>query len=136
MTGSEGICNRIRTREPSGLFDFDSTYDDLGPGAQIACSDFNHGNPGLVGGAVLANEFLRLPYQLLSLAPPYVPSSLGSGGISSGCGMRTSGPNLSCLPPHQECPILESRVQVDPRLKDYWGIPVARLSGGEASSFH
>jgi len=31
--------------------------------------------------------------------------------------------------PVQEMPVFESRVQVDPRVKDYWGIPVARLSG-------
>ncbi len=55
-----------------GLFDFD-TYDDVGPGAQIAICDYNHGNPGLVGGAMLANEFIRLPYQFLGQVPPYVP---------------------------------------------------------------
>jgi choline dehydrogenase-like flavoprotein len=26
-------------------------------------------------------------------------------------------------------PVFEARVQVDPRVKDHWGIPVARLSG-------
>jgi len=31
--------------------------------------------------------------------------------------------------PVQEMPVFESRVQVDPVVKDYWGIPVARLSG-------
>jgi choline dehydrogenase-like flavoprotein len=109
-----------------GLFDFD-TYDDLGPGAQIACSDFNHGNPGLVGGAVLANEFLRLPYQLLGLAPPYVPS----WGPEHKQWVRDAYKRtIVVLAPTQECPILESRVQVDPKVKDYWGIPVARLSGG------
>src|ERR1035437_1458668 len=36
-----------------GLFDFD-TYDDIGPGASIAVCDYNHGNPGLIGGAMLA----------------------------------------------------------------------------------
>jgi len=46
-----------------GLFDYD-TYDDLGPGASIAICDYNHGNPGLAGGGMLANEFIRLPYQL------------------------------------------------------------------------
>ena len=30
-----------------GLLDFD-IFDDLGPGASIAISDYNHGNPGLV----------------------------------------------------------------------------------------
>ncbi len=31
--------------------------------------------------------------------------------------------------PMQEMPVFESRVQVDPKVKDHWGIPVARLSG-------
>ena len=43
-----------------GLFDFD-TYDDLGPGASIAICDYSHGNPDLVAGGMLANEFIRLP---------------------------------------------------------------------------
>src|SRR4249920_264737 len=55
-----------------GLFDFD-TYDDIGPGANIAVCDYNHGNDGLVGGAMLANEFIRLPYQFVSAIPPGVP---------------------------------------------------------------
>ena len=40
-------------------------YDDLGPGASIAICDYNHGNPGLAGGGMLANEFIRLPYQFM-----------------------------------------------------------------------
>ena len=31
--------------------------------------------------------------------------------------------------PVQEMPVFESRVQVDSKIKDYWGVPVARLSG-------
>ena len=31
--------------------------------------------------------------------------------------------------PMQEMPVFDSRVQVDPKVKDHWGIPVARLSG-------
>ena len=31
--------------------------------------------------------------------------------------------------PVQEMPVFESRVEVDPKVKDYWGIPVVRLSG-------
>jgi hypothetical protein len=44
----------------AGLFDYD-TFDDIGPGASIAICDYNHGNPGLAGGGMLANEFIRLP---------------------------------------------------------------------------
>jgi choline dehydrogenase-like flavoprotein len=31
--------------------------------------------------------------------------------------------------PVQEMPLFDARIQVDPKVKDYWGIPVARLSG-------
>ena len=58
--------------EAFGIFDRD-TFDDLGPGASIAICDYNHGNPGLVGGAMLANEFIRLPYQFTGMRPPRVP---------------------------------------------------------------
>ena len=44
-----------------GLFE-EETFDDVGPGATIAISDFNHGNPGLHGGAALCNVFIRPPY--------------------------------------------------------------------------
>src|SRR5450759_3421713 len=65
-----------------GLFDFD-TYDDIGPGANIAICDYNHGNPGLIGGGMLANEFIRLPYQFVSAAPPGVPPwGLGHKAVS------------------------------------------------------
>ena len=37
--------------------------------------------------------------------------------------------NIMLQGPTQEMPVFESRVQVDPKVKDYWGIPVARLSG-------
>ncbi|MFB3778866.1 MAG: GMC family oxidoreductase [Bryobacteraceae bacterium] len=109
-----------------GLFDFD-TYDDLGPGAQIAVSDYNHGNPGLAGGAVLANEFLRLPYQLLGLAPSYVPSW---GPEHKEWVRNAFKRTVVVLAPVQEMPVFEARVEADPKVKDYWGIPVARLSGG------
>ena len=36
----------------------------------------------------------------------------------------------SIMGPVQEMPVFDARVQVDPKVKDYWGIPVARLSGG------
>ena len=110
-----------------GLFDFD-TYDDLGPGASIAVCDYNHGNPGLIGGAMLANEFIRLPYQFVSTVPPGCRS--GGAAIRTSCASGT-GAAIAVQGPTQEIPMFESRVEVDPKVKDYWGIPVARLSGGK-----
>jgi len=108
-----------------GLFDFD-TYDDLGPGASIAICDHNHGNPGLAGGGLLANEFIRLPYQFMGLVPPWV-ARWGPGHKEF---VRTAyRRTISVQGPVQEMPLFDARVQVDPRVKDRWGIPVARLSG-------
>jgi choline dehydrogenase-like flavoprotein len=109
----------------AGLFDYD-VYDDLGPGASIAICDFNHGNPGLAGGGMLANEFIRLPYQFMGMVPPWTPRwGEGHKQFVRSAYRRT----ISIKGPVQEMPAFDSRVQVDPKVKDAWGIPVARLSG-------
>lgn len=108
-----------------GLFDFD-VYDDLGPGAGIATCDFNHNNHGLIGGGLLANEFIRLPYQFLNWRAPGVPQ----WGLAHKQYMRQwYRRSMGVMGPVQEMPVFESRVEVDPKVKDYWGIPVVRLSG-------
>jgi len=109
----------------AGLFDFD-TYDDLGPGASIAICDYNHGNQGLAGGGMLANEFIRLPYQFMGVIPPSVPR----WGPKHKQFVRTAYKRTIVITgPVQEMPLFESRAQVDLTVKDHWGIPVARLSG-------
>jgi choline dehydrogenase-like flavoprotein len=109
----------------TGLFDYD-TYDDLGPGASIAISDYNHGNPGLKGGAMLANEFIRLPYQFMNQVPPWIPE----WGPEHKEFVRTAfNRTIVVMGPVQEMPLADARVQLDPKVKDHWGIPVARLSG-------
>lgn len=109
----------------NGLLPFDC-YDDVGPGAGIAICDFNHGNPGLAGGGMLCNEFIRLPYQYLGRMPPWVPS----WGREHKEFVRTwYRRTINVQGPVQEMPMWDSRVQVDPKVKDRWGIPVARLSG-------
>lgn len=108
-----------------GQFDFD-TYDDLGPGASIAVCDYNHGNPGLAGGAMLANEFIRLPYQFMGLVPPWIS---GWGPEHKEFVRTAYKRTIVLMGPVQEMPVFDARVQVDPKVKDRWGIPVARLSG-------
>jgi choline dehydrogenase-like flavoprotein len=108
-----------------GLFD-QETYDDLGPGASIAVCDYNHGNPGLAGGGMIANEFIRLPYQFLGLVPPWIS---GWGKEHKEFVRNAYKRTISVMGPAQEMPLADARVQVDPKVKDYWGIPVARLSG-------
>jgi choline dehydrogenase-like flavoprotein len=110
-----------------GIFDYD-IYDDIGPGANIAVCDYNHGNPGLIGGAMLANEFIRLPYQFVGALPPGVPQW---GRAHKDFMRQWYRRSIAIQGPTQEIPIAGSRVEVDPKVKDYWGIPVARLSGGK-----
>jgi len=108
-----------------GLFDYD-VYDDLGPGASVAICDYNHGNPGLVGGGALANEFIRLPYNFTTIRPPGAPRW---GAAHKEFMRKWFKRHIAVHGPVQEMPVFDSRVQVDPKVKDYWGIPVARLSG-------
>jgi choline dehydrogenase-like flavoprotein len=108
-----------------GLFE-EETYDDIGPGAQIALCDYNHGNAGLAGGAMLANEFIRLPIQFISQVPNFVPKW---GKAHKDWVRNAYRRTVMIQGPVQEMPMFDSRVQVDPRVRDRWGIPVARMSG-------
>lgn len=105
----------------------EEVYDDLGPGASIAVSNFNHGNAGMVGGGVICNEFTRLPIHFSGMIPDDVP---GWGAAHKGYVRENYKRSIVIMGPVQELPVFEARVQVDPGVKDDWGIPVARLSGG------
>jgi choline dehydrogenase-like flavoprotein len=101
-------------------------YDDVGPGASIAICDYNHGNPGLVGGALLCNEFIRLPIHFAGMVPPGMPRW---GAAHKEYVRKYYKRSIIVMGPVQEMPVFDARVQVDPKVKDDWGIPVARLSG-------
>lgn len=108
-----------------GIFEED-IYDDKGPGASIAICDFNHHNPGIIGGGALCNEFNHLPYSFTNIRPP--------GSARWGLEHKKFQQNKykkmgQVIGPYQELPSFEARIQVDPTVKDYWGIPVGRLSG-------
>lgn len=108
-----------------GLFE-DEIYDDIGPGATIAIGDFSHGNPGLRSGAVLCNEFIHPPYGFTFIRPPGAPRW---GKAHKDFQRRFYKRLVSLHGPVQEMPMFTAQVGVDPVVKDYWGIPVVRLSG-------
>ncbi len=108
-----------------GYFDFE-TYDDIGPGATIAVSDYNHGTPGLCGGGMLANEFIRLPIHMIDRLPPGTPR----WGLAHKKAMRRwHKRTIVIMGPTQQIPTAEARVTVDPSVRDKWGLPVCRFSG-------
>lgn len=108
-----------------GFFD-EITYDDVGPGVCISVCDYNHGTPGLAGGGMLANEFIRLPFQFSDDQPPGTPSW---GKPHKDFMRRFYRRNIMIQGPTQDMPLWDARVQLDPKVTDYWGIPVLRLSG-------
>ncbi|GAB4253474.1 MAG: GMC family oxidoreductase [Acidobacteriota bacterium] len=108
-----------------GLFE-EEIYDDVGAGACVAFCDFNHGNPGIIGGGLLCNGFIRLPYYFSRVRPPGAPRW---GKEHKDFQRHYYRRSVVVRGPIQEMPVWESRVQVSPTGRDYWGIPVARLSG-------
>jgi choline dehydrogenase-like flavoprotein len=108
-----------------GLFN-EEVYDDVGPGACVAICDFNHNNEGIIGGGLLANEFIRMPYLFTSRRPP---GAANWGKEHKDFQKTYFKRHAVVVGPIQEIPVYESRVEVDPEVRDYWGIPVARISG-------
>jgi choline dehydrogenase-like flavoprotein len=99
----------------------------LGPGVCVATTQFNHGNPGIIGGAMLANDFVKLPviFWRTSL-PPDVPR----WGLANKHAMRDLYlRGIDVRGPVQEIPSADSRVSLDATVRDKFDRPVARLSG-------
>ncbi len=111
-----------------GLLEKD-VFDGLGPAARVACCDFSHGLPGgLKGGAMISNEFIRLPYLFSRNAiPPDVPK----WGMEHKRFVRENYRRVvAAQGPVQEMPVFANRVEPAPEVKDAWGIPTIRISGG------
>jgi choline dehydrogenase-like flavoprotein len=98
-----------------------------GPGVSIATLQFAHGNEGVIGGALLANEFVPLP-------SIYWRNAFAEGQRRWGAqakrflrdGYRRF---VQVQGPIQEIPNPDCRITLDAKVKDRLGLPVARLSG-------
>ncbi len=132
----EGLGNRYRNVGRNlqghyyptayGLFD-QQVHESVGPGVTIATTDFNHGNDGIVGGGMLADDFVMLPVIFWKQA---LPPDLRRWGMAAKNFMRQNFRRvLQVKGPVHEIPNPECRVSLDPRVKDRFGRPVARLSG-------
>jgi choline dehydrogenase-like flavoprotein len=110
-----------------GIFD-DVVNDLVGPGPSISTHDFRHGNDGLVGGGMIANEFVPTPVSTFG----YLRHAglIGPHGLAAKQGLRRLLPRMQrVVGPVQEVTSADSRVRLDPAVTDSLGIPVARLSG-------
>jgi choline dehydrogenase-like flavoprotein len=99
-----------------------------GPGVSISTCQFNHDNEGIVGGGMIANDFPVLPIQFWATHHHQAPASFG---LEAKQWMRHAYHHRhTIMGPTQEIPDPESRIRLDPQLKDRYGMPVAQLSGG------
>ena len=105
----------------------DPVWDGVGPGASVATLRFAHGNEGVIGGAMLADDFVATPISFAkSPRPPGVPG----WGRAFTDWVRGAYPRfVTASGPVQEIPSAECRVTLDPWVRDGLGLPVARLSG-------
>ncbi|MFZ4506340.1 MAG: GMC family oxidoreductase [Fimbriimonas sp.] len=110
----------------TGTFE-EPIQDLLGPGPSVATLDFVHGNTDVIGGAMLADEFVVLPaiYAKRQM-PPDAPKwgqpwldALRHGYL------RTA----QIAGPIHEIPNPDARVTLESTRRDTAGMPLARLSG-------
>ncbi|HJX92002.1 MAG TPA: GMC family oxidoreductase [Pyrinomonadaceae bacterium] len=104
-----------------------TVFNGVGPGVTIATTEFNHDNPGIVGGGMLADDFIKPP---IDFWYDSLPPDLPRWGLANKQFMRDNYTRvLHVRGPVQDIPNPEGRVTTDNGVRDKWGIPVARLSG-------
>ena len=108
-----------------GIFEREIPHD-KGPGPSIAFNDWNHSHaPGIPGGGYIYNYYCTLPIEFAQTRPP--------GEVMWGKAHKEFqkkyfhryihlGSNCQALP--QE----KNYVDLDPRVRDAWGMPVARIT--------
>jgi len=105
----------------------DRVFNGIGPGVTIATTQFNHDNPEIIGGGMLADDFIKPP---IDFWYDSLPPDLPRWGIENKRFMRDNYSRVMHVRgPVQDIPNPEGRVTVDDSVRDRWGIPVARLSG-------
>ncbi len=99
-----------------------------GPGPTVSINGFRHGNHGIVGGGMLANDFVPLPLAALSrLTSAGIVPTWGSG-VHDGLSQHYRR-HLMAFGPIQEVTTADARVRLSPTVVDALGLPVVALSG-------
>jgi len=102
-------------------------FNGIGPGVTIATLQFNHDNPGIVGGGMLADDFIKPP---IDFWYDSLPPNLPRWGKVNKQFMRDNYTRVMHVRgPVQDIPSPDGRVTIDKSVRDKWRIPVARLSG-------
>lgn len=97
-----------------------------GPGPGVATRAFSHDLAGVIGGGMLANDFVKMPVAFWALSLPPDAPRWGAEGKAA---MRTYTRTIHVTGPVQEVPSPHARVRVSRRVHDRFGMPVAMFSG-------
>jgi choline dehydrogenase-like flavoprotein len=110
-----------------GILPSDVPNPNRGPRVTVATTEFNHGNEGVVGGAMMADNFVPTPLTFWrTMLPPDVPR-WGRERMRAMQELYLRA--IDVRAPVQEVPSPENRVTLHARLRDRVGVPVAELSG-------
>lgn len=105
----------------------EDVWDGIGPGATTATTQWSHRNDGVIGGGMLADDFVTLPVAFWRSAHP---SDAPRWGAAAKDWMRNAyRRTLEVKGPIQDIPSPDARVTLDMNTRDAFGLPVARLSG-------
>jgi choline dehydrogenase-like flavoprotein len=109
-----------------GVFD-EPLQDCVGPGPSISTTDHRHHNAGILGGGILANEFVPIPVEAYAkLSAAGVIPAWGEAGAEA---MRETYTRAQfVVGPIQEVPAAASRVMLEPSVTDANGMPAVRLA--------
>jgi choline dehydrogenase-like flavoprotein len=110
-----------------GIFD-EVVQDCKGPGPSISTTDFRHHNQGLLGGGILANEFVPIPLEAWSrLTAAGLLPAWGEDGVR---GMQDAYSRaVFVVGPLHEVPQHSARVTIEPGLRDRHEVPLVRFLG-------
>ncbi len=127
--GNGFVGRNLQSHAYAGAYGYfeNESWDGLGPAASIALCDFNHGNEGIRGGAMLANEFIRLPYLFARTAHP--PGAAMWGREHKDRQRKYYKRSIAMQGPVQEMPVFSNGVELDPSRKDSFGVPLLRMTG-------
>ena len=112
-----------------GVFD-EPVQDCVGPGPSISTTDLRHHNDEVLGGGILANEFVPFPVEAYTrLSGAGMVPAWGQAGADA---MREAYTRAQfVVGPIQEVPSAASRVTLEPSVTDRNGMPAVRLLAAE-----
>lgn len=109
-----------------GVFD-DEVEDCVGPGPSICVTQFRHHNDGLKGGGILARDFVPTPIEAhRNLAEAGFIPRMGLSSVAAFASVFRRA--ASVVGPTHEVPQAGSRVTLDERIRDRYGVPLVRLT--------